>query len=236
VGKGLITLLLLLAVAFPAAAQDPRTYLPPGAQLFAPHLVGAQKAGWPQMPEPWTLGGLVEQESCISLKHPKCWNPHAELKTSREYGFGLGQITVAYQADGRERFNKFTELKQTHAALADWAWPDRYDAGHQLRAIVEMTHDLWRRLPPAATVGDHLSFMLASYNGGVAATLQDRVLCSHTPGCDPTRWAGNVAAHSIKSRVPQQKYGGQSWFSINRNYVRYIMYIRRDKYKVFWGS
>lgn len=235
-GKNLTLFLLLLAAAFQAAAQDVRTYLPEGAKLYAPHLARAQRLGWPQMPQPWTLGGLVEQESCISLKHSKCWNPHAELKTSREYGFGFGQITVAYKADGSERFNKFNEIRQAHTALAGWTWENRYDAGSQLRAIVEMSRALWTRLPPAATVEDHLSFMLSSYNGGVAAVLQDRLLCSNTPGCDPRRWAGNVALHSIKSRVPQKGYGGQSWYGLNRTYVSNVMNLRRNKYKVFWGN
>lgn len=236
-GKGL-TLLLLCAVTLlsGAAAPDVRTYIPPGAQTLTPVLVQEQRAQWPRMPEPWTLAGLVEQESCVRLTSPKCWNPRAELRTAREYGFGLGQVTVAYRGDGSERFNKFNELKAGHAALAGWRWDTRYDPAFQLRAIVLMNLDLWRRLPPAATSGDHLAFTLSSYNGGIGAVLQDRRLCDNTPGCDPGRWFGNVEHTSIKSRVPQPAYGGQSWFSINRGYVRNVMLLRRGKYKPFWGQ
>jgi hypothetical protein len=235
-GKGLILLLgLLLALPQAAEGQDVRTYIPDGARLYAPLLVAQQRQEWPQMPEPWTLAGLVEQESCITLKHSRCWNPRAELKTSREYGFGFGQITTAYRADGSTRFNKFEELKAAHASLRDWDWADRYDPTRQLTAIVDMSLDLWRRIPPAATAEAHLSFMLSSYNGGVAALLQDRVLCRHTPRCDDGLWFGNVELTSLKSKIPQPQYGGQSWFSINRRYVRTIMTIRRGKYRVFWS-
>lgn len=234
-GKGLI-LLLALAFAFlpEAKAQNVRTYVPRGAELFAPVLVLEQKMVWPRMPEPWTLAGLVEQESCISLKHSKCWNPKAELKTSREYGFGFGQVTVAYRANGAVRFDKFKELKQSHASLREWTWENRYEPRYQLRAIVEMTLNIWRQIPPSATIQDHLAFMLSSYNGGVSATLQDRRLCGNTAGCDPGRWFKNVERTSIKSKIPQREYGGRSWFDINRTYVSNVLLLRRDKYKVFW--
>jgi hypothetical protein len=238
-GKGLtllLTLLLASCVAAPAYAQDAREFVPPGARTYAPVLVEEQMVNWPTMPQPWTLGGLVEQESCITLKHSKCWNPRAELKTSREYGFGFGQVTVAYRANGAVRFDKFNELRSQYSSLRDWTWEGRYEPRYQLRAIVLMTLELWRKIPPAYSVEDHLAFTLSSYNGGVAALLQDRRLCSNTPGCDPGRWFGNVERTSLKSKVPQPQYGGKSWFDINRGHVRNVMLVRRAKYKVFWGS
>lgn len=221
-----------------ALAQDARTFIPPGAKVYAPLLVEKQKAVWPQAPEPWTLAGLVEQESCISLTHPRCWNPRSELKTSREYGFGLGQITVAYRADGSARFNKFEELRAAHASLRDWTWANRFDPGYQLTAIVEMNLYLWRRLAsaPGATVTDHWAFVLSSYNGGLAGVLQDRRLCSNTRGCDPARWFGHVERTSLKSRVPQPGYGNRSWYEINRSHVRNVLTLRRDKYQAFWRT
>jgi hypothetical protein len=227
-------LVLLTVVLSGAAAQDVRSYVPEGAREFAPVLALEQRKAWPRMPEPWTLGGQVEQESCISLRHSKCWNPRAELKTHREYGFGFGQITIAYRADGSERFNKFQELRAGHEALSKWEWSARYDPEFQLRAIVLMDLELWRRIPPAATVQDHTAFVLASYNGGVGSVLQDRRLCDNTAGCDPTRWFGHVAKHSLKSKVPQKAYGGKSWYAINREYVTNVLLLRRNKYRIFW--
>jgi hypothetical protein len=231
-GKNLVWLLLLPVIALAGA-------LPPGAELYGPVLVEKQRAVWPKAPQPHTLGGLVEQESCITLKHSRCWNPRAELKTSREYGFGFGQITVAYRADGSVRFNKFEELKTAHDSLRGWAWADRYNPGYQLTAIVEMTLGLWRRVAtsPGATTEDQWAFVLSSYNGGVGGLLQDRRLCDNTAGCDPARWFGNVEKTSMKSKTPQAAYGGKSWYSINREYVRNVITIRREKYRgMFYGS
>lgn len=232
------TVAWLLTSFNPALAQDARTFVPAGAQVHAPVLVQTQREVWPHAPEPWTLAGLIEQESCLSLKHSKCWNPRAELKTSREYGFGFGQVTVAYNPDGSERFNKFDELRAAHASLRGWTWAERYDPGYQLRAIVEMNLDLWRRVAvaPGATVTDQWAFVLSSYNGGLGSVLQDRRLCSNTRGCDPARWFGHVEETSLKSRVPQREYGGQSWYSINRSHVHNVIKVRRDKYRPFWEA
>lgn len=211
-----------------------RPAVPQLAKLYAPVLVERQGTIWSDAPQPWTLGGLVEQETCPSLTHSKCWNPRAELRTYREYGFGLGQLTTAYNADGSERFNKFEELRKQYASLRDWQWADRFDPGHQLIAIVEMVHALWRRIPPAAADDDRWAFTLVSYNGGLGALLQDRRYCANAGGCDATRWFANVETHSLKSRAPQKAYGGQSWFSISRGYVRNVLTIRREKYRQFW--
>lgn len=229
-----VLLALLALLAGSAGAQDVRRDLPPGALKYAPVLVTEQRAIWPRMPEPWTLAGLVEQESCITLRHSKCWNPHAELKTPREYGFGFGQVTVAYRPDGSVRFDKFSELRAQHESLRGWTWEARFEPSFQLRAVVLMNLDLWRRIPPAASVEDHLAFMLSSYNGGLGSLLQDRRLCSNTAGCNSGKWFGNVEVHSLKSRRPNPGYGGRSWYEINRSHVRNVMLLRRDKYRRFW--
>lgn len=225
-----------LAVLIAVSGHETRAeFIPLGAMKYAPLLVEKQQQYWPDAPKPYTLAGLIEQESCAGLRNPKCWNPRAELKTSREYGFGLGQITVAYNANGSERFNKFTELKREYGPLHAWQWADRYDPGYQIIAIVEMVNTLWRQMPPARTEDDHWSFTLSSYNGGRGALLQDRTMCLRSPGCDPTVWKGNIETHSLKSKVPQRAYGGQSWYGINRGYVKAVLDVRRAKYAQFWG-
>lgn len=211
-----------------ARIAKPVPKVPAGALKYAPVLVARQRALWPSAPAPWTLAGLIEQESR--------WRVHAQLKTPREYGFGLGQFTVAYRADGSERFNKFKELKSRYASLAGWRWENRFDPAQQLTAIVEMTHALWRRAPPAATSDDRWAFTDAAYNGGLGSLLQDRRLCANSAGCDPRRWFGHVETHSLKSRKPQPGYGGRSWFDINRDHVRNVLKVRRGKYRHFWEA
>ena len=63
--------------------------VPPLALVYLPVLVEKQRAIWPDAPTPSFLASQVEQESCLSLTHSKCWNPRSELKTSRENGNGF---------------------------------------------------------------------------------------------------------------------------------------------------
>lgn len=227
----LLGLLVQILLSVPVAAAD----LPPGAVKYLPELVKTQQTIWPDAPMPSFLAGQIEQESCISLKHSKCWNPRAELKTSRENGIGLGQFTRAYRADGSIRFDKISELAAAHQSLRGWTWEKRYDPAYQLMAIVEMDKAIYGRQRNTATTRDRLSFALSAYNGGEGGVLQDRRLCANTEGCDSARWLGHVARTSLKNKVPKPGYG-QSFFHINREYVTNILDVRRHKYQSFWQS
>lgn len=224
-----IALVMAMLVLYTCSA---RGELPPGAVQYLPLLKAEQQKYWPDMPAPHTLAGQVEQETCISLRHRKCWNPRAELKTSREYGFGFGQITRAYNPDGSIRFDTFSELAGLHPDLRKWRWEERYDPVMQLRALVLKDRRLFGRFP-AATDADALAFMLAPYNGGTGGLIQDVKLCEASPGCDATRWFGHVEHHSRKSRKKWQGYG-KSAFEINREYVANILGFRRDRYREAW--
>lgn len=209
--------------------------LPALAKQYAPLLADAQQEIWPDAPVPWFLGGQVEQETCPSLRSKKCWNPRAELKTKRENGIGLGQFTRAYKADGSIRFDKISELARAHASLRGWSWESRYSPEYQLKAIVEMDKAIYRRQRGAASVSDTLAFSMSGYNGGEGGVLQDRRLCANTPGCDDSQWFGHVECTSIKSKKPSPGYS-VSFFSINRDYVRNVLYRRMGKYESFFSS
>ncbi len=226
-----LALSLILNCCHPVAAQD----IPAGATLYLPSLVAHQRTIWPTAPIPSFLAGQVEQESCISLKHSKCWNPRAELKTPRENGIGFGQFTRSYKADGSIRFDKISELAAAHSSLSSWTWERRYDPDFQLIAIVEMDKSLFLRQSGSASVIDQLSFALSAYNGGQGGVLQDRRLCANTPSCDQSKWLGHVERTSLKQRTVQKGYG-KSFFEINREYVSNILNVRRIKYKPYFGG
>lgn len=221
--------LVLSVYCIPVAAA----YIPKGAVKYLPELVSVQQDIWPSAPMPSFLAAQVEQESCITLTHSKCWNPRAELKTSRENGIGFGQFTRAYKADGSIRFDKISELAAAHESLRGWSWATRYDPHYQLTAIVEMDKGIFNRQKGAATERDRLSFTLSAYNGGESGVLQDRRLCSNTRGCDSSRWLGHVAKTSLKSKVPHPGYK-KSFYAINREYVTNVLDIRRPKYEPYF--
>lgn len=214
-----LVLLGLLVLVLPARGEG----LPPNAVAYLPVLASEITSAWPSAPMPSALAAQVEQETCISLRSKGCWNPRTELKTSREYGFGLGQLTVT------SRFNAWEEVKAMDAGLKAWKWEDRYDPRLQLRALVVKDRFNFDRFPVAATTTDRLAFGLAAYNGGVGGTLGDIKLCRATSGCDPGRWFGHVERTSLKARTKVQGYG-QSFFDINREYVRNVLTVRRAKY------
>lgn len=208
------------------SAQD----VPPNAHKYLPDLKQVLKEEWPAMKSQSLVAGQIEQESCISLKSKGCWNPTTELKTSVEYGFGLGQLTIAYRKDGTVRFNNFEEMKKRFPQLSSWKWENRYDPSYQIRTIVLMDKGLYNQVKwPVASQTEQYAFMLSGYNGGMGGVMQDRVLCTKTPDCDPTRWFNNVEKNSFKSRIKQHGYG-QSAYEINRGYVRNVMFVRRTKY------
>jgi hypothetical protein len=225
IGLCLLTGLLFLATAGQARADT----LPVRAATYLPMLAGEIDAHWPDAPMRSVLGGQVEQETCPSLKHWKCWNPAAELKMSREYGFGLGQLTVT------PRFDNFAEARKLHASLRDWQFADRFDPARQLRTMVLMDRAGYRRLTSLVTdERERLAMALSAYNGGLGGVLQDRRLCAAVKGCEPGRWFGHVERHSLKAKAAAKGYG-KSFYEINREYVRNIMTLRAPRYLAALG-
>lgn len=218
-GLALLTGMLFMAFSGRAAAAD----LPPGAVKYLPVLIAEQQAHWPDAPLRSSLAAQVEQETCASLKSKRCWNPTTELKTDREYGFGLGQLTVT------PRFDNFKEARKLDASLRDWAWQDRYDPARQLRTMVLMDRSGYRRLDFIADPRERLAMAYSGYNGGLGGVLADRRLCASIAGCDAGKWFGHVEHTSLKARRPAHGYG-QSFFEINRGYVRNVLIVRREKY------
>jgi hypothetical protein len=214
----------LLLVFSPRAQADT---LPAGFAKYGPTLKAEQAKYWADHPDPAALAALVEQESCVTLKSARCWNPGAQLKSTREEGAGMGQITRAYHPDGSVRFDSLADLRnQYRSDLAGLSWDTVYQRPDlQLRALVLMSRDAAK---PFKDTPGYLAFGDAGYNGGVAGVQKERRACKLTGGCDPGQWFKHVELHCLKSRQPL--YGGRSACDINREHVRNVLMVRRAKY------
>lgn len=233
-GLALIARMIMFAVvvyAFGSSAHaaDVRTYIPAQAYTYAPALKAEQQRFWPAHPDPALLAGLVEQESCISLTHARCWNPASRLKTAREEGAGLGQITRAYRADGSERFDALAEMRGAHPELAGLTWANVYqNPGLQLRAIVLKVQDDYKALAVVGNPITRLEFSDAAYNGGRRGVMDERRACGLKAGCDPQKWFGHVEMVCLKSKAALY---GRDACVINREHVTYVSKVRSAKYR-----
>lgn len=222
---------VLLLFGGQVRAQDARSYIPAQAHALLPVLKRERQAHWPDHPRPEVLAALVEHESCISLTHSRCWSPTSSLRTQREEGAGLGQITRAYRSDGSMRFDALAEMRSRHPALASWSWENVYQRPDlQLRAVVLMSRDNYvqivRLVPDAAQA---LAFADAAYNGGMGGVMNERRACGQSKDCDPKRWFGHVERFCLKSRAAL--YGQRSACDINRHHVRDVLVTRATKYR-----
>jgi len=208
-------------------------WIPDNANIYLPQLKEIMKEMWPSLTIKSTIPAQIEQETCITLKHSKCWSPKAELKTSREYGFGLGQITIAYDSSGKERFNNFKMIKGLDSSLKNWEWEDRYNPTMQMRGLLAYDKYIYNLIPKGPDEFNKLAFTFCAYNGGLGGLLQDRKL-TESKGGDPDKWFGenNVAENSYKSKTKVSGYG-QSFYEINRSYVTNVLLKRNEKYEPY---
>jgi len=221
---------VIAALVLALAGGKAQANVPAQALQVLPVLGAEVSQHWPDAPD-WALfAGQIEKESCITLKHSKCWNPRAELRTSREQGVGLGQITRT------ARFDALAEMvQQFPRELAGWSWdsPTLYDPAFQVRALLLMDRRNHRQLTDVLEP-DRMDMALAAYNGGMGGLIGERQLCRSTRGCDPNRWAGHVENTSMKRRTPFPGYS-VSPFAINRAYSPGVR-ARAEKYRPLFGG
>lgn len=221
--------LLALAVAGNAGAQP----VPANAPRHLPTLATLQAQHWPAMPTPWVLAGQVEKESCLTLRHSRCWDATARLKSAREEGAGLGQLTRTWRPDGSLRFDALAEMRAAHPALAALSWSNIYQRPDlQLLAIVLKNRDNWSIFRAVPDPAQRLIFSTLAYNRGVGGVQSEMRACRLSPGCDPQRWAGHVERTCTASRKPL--YAGRSACDISRAYPLDVIERRAPKYRPWW--
>lgn len=203
--------------------------VPARALQHLPTLAAEIDRGWPDVPMRHYLPGLIEHESCISLTHSRCWSPTSRLKTAREEGAGLGQITRAWRADGAVRFDALQEMRDRHPALRELDWATIYQRPDlQLRAVVLKVRGDFLALRAVVDPLQRLAMADAAYNGGLGGVNNERRACQLAAGCDPQRWWGHVERYCLKSR--QALYAGRSACDINRHHVDDVFRKRAPKY------
>lgn len=216
--KKLFTLLFLLS--FPTIVdanimvERSRQYTPTVERLLLKY--------WESIPMKEIIWGQIEQESM--------WKPYAKLETSRELGRGFGQITIAYDAQGRERFNIFREAIKLKE-LKHWDWKnDPYNIEYQLTYLI-LTNRSNFSLVRKHMKNDYggLMSMLVCYNAGYGRWIQRRTVAK-AMGYPADIWKGGLDK-SYTSGESKVIYGRPLWKMVNE-YPENVM-AKSKKYKPF---
>jgi hypothetical protein len=227
-GLALVALALVTSALLGLFGRAAHAGVPPQALPYLPLLQAELRQHWPGMPMPAYVAGLIDHESACP-RASSCWRPTARLKSPREEGAGLGQITRAWRPDGSLRFDALAEMRDRHPALAEWSWANVYQRPElQLRAVVLMSRDLYQALAAVQAPLERLRMADAAYNGGLAGLQRERRACGLQQGCDPQRWTGHVERVCLKSRAPL--YGTRSACDINRHHVHDVVDVRAPRY------
>ena len=228
VGLGvLVSVLVVIAVAFvftpnEAKAQSVDTYVHPRAIPILPEIEKEMSLYAPSVKRPWNLAAIYDHETCITFKHSKCWNPHAQLKTSREQGLGLPQMTRTWKPNGTIRFDNIANMRKAYPEqLSELSWDtfkDRVDL--QVRSSALLFNEEWKRLYTVLSDDERYRMTRSAWNGGGGRVATARSRCKLTSGCDPQRWFNHTEKHLPQSRVPMKNYGNRSPYDINTHYVK----------------
>lgn len=211
----------LSGVSCTVQAQPIETYIHPRALPVLPVIKEEMALYAPKVTQPWVMAAIYDHETCPGYKSFKCWNTSAELKTSREQGLGLPQMTRTWNPDGSIRFDNIANMKRAYPeqlSELDWnTFRNRLDL--QVRSSSLLFYEEWRRLYTVTGETNRLRMTRSAWNGGGGRVATARSRCKLTTGCDPQIWFGNVEKHLPQSRVPMKGYGNRSPYDINVYYV-----------------
>jgi len=229
-GLALIALSILCAALLGMFGRSAHAQPHPRAVALAPVLSSEISTHWPELRPRAYIPALISHESCITYKHPRCWSPTSQLRTTREEGAGLGQLTRAWTPTGALRFDSLTDMRSKHPALHEIHWGNVYQRPDlQIRALVLMSRDNWQALRFVEDPMQRLAMTDAAYNGGLRGVNNERRACQVAKDCDPQQWWGHVERHCLKSR--QALYAGRSPCDINRHHVADVLRVRLPRYE-----
>lgn len=219
------------------AHSSVHTTLPVKYHTYKEDLYKEMNRLFPEFYVPPYFGALVEHESCISLTHSKCWDPKSRLKTQREEGAGLLQITRAYRADGSLRFDTLTDMVRRYPKeLKELNWNNVYTRPDlQIRALLllwKSNFDMMKNKD--IDYWNVIAFSDAAYNGGYGDLKKEMQVCKMKIGCNEKIWFGNVEKTSVKSI--KKLYGNRSAVDINRHHVNDVLNNRMNKYIMDWNN
>ena len=210
-----------------------KEYIPKNVERLGPTVYKEYKKFGPRDMYPWYFYSLIEQESCITLTHSKCWNEKSQLKNSRENGIGLFQLTRAWDKNGKLRFDTLTDLSRKYKDLKELNWNNVLNRPDlQIRAGILLSKENWNKLSPVTDVFERHAMADAAYNGGINHVLKERTACGLLKGCDPQKWFGHVEKiTTVKSQKKIAAYGNRSVWTINREHASLVMNTRLSKYQ-----
>lgn len=226
-------LVFLLCFLSTGAIAQP-DYIPPKAFLYKDQIKTELNTYFPDIPDMNYIPALIEHESCISLTHSRCWSPTSRLKSAREEGAGLPQITRAYNKDGSLRFDTLSDMKNKYKTeLKEASWATIYQKPNvQIRVMILLTRDNYKKLYMVKNDMYRLHMTDPAYNGGVTSVQKQRRACGLVKGCDPGIWFNNVENFCTKSKKPL--YAGRSAYDIFLGHPRDVFGHRLPKYRAHY--
>ena len=230
----IMVLLMMSIILAPITAMASNGDIPVQSKQYFPVIQSETKELLPDFIYPYYFAGLIELESCVTLTSKKCWSPTSELKSKREVGIGMGQITKTFKADGSIRFDSLSDMaKAHHNELKEASWNNiasRPDL--QIKIVILMTKDNYSALYAVTDPYQRLAMADSAYNGGLGGLKKERRLCGLTANCDPQVWFSNVEDKCLKSKKPL--YGKRSACDINRQHVTSVLDVKMVKYKMYF--
>lgn len=226
----------MFACSHTSYAYNEKTYIPEKADRLVPIVKAEQIKYFPDFPYPPYFMALAEHESCISLTHKRCMDPSSRLKTHREEGGGIFQLTKAYTSSGKIRFDSLSGMRKQHMAeLKELEWKTLYQRTDlQIRAGILMTRDNWKTLYAIENSFDRLQFTDSAYNGGMGNVNKRRRVCGLKSGCNPQKWFN----HTEKAcpGLNRVLYGNRTACDINNHHVRNVLLTKMPKYQTLYGK